>query len=279
MVKSIHERELSILLKTINAGESALIVGEAGSGKTVLAERAINNLSRPCCLIDYLGSTKQTLSRIAEGFMVPVTEPKFNAKGEEVGERKLTAEELREAILDSSKPSWVIFCDDAELWPSSLRLWLCQLCSRGVSVVLLAKVNLRKDIFLKAISIELLPPTEEQLRIVMASEAVALSLPHSPRTLSQLQTRVGTNLSLARKVVREASLGIYSDESEHTQYLDVSPFIMAVLSSVAVVRFIGLGLGNRSLYIIGGVAMCLVFLVKYLSRGLNQKQSVRGRGR
>ncbi|MEL7037768.1 MAG: ATP-binding protein [Cyanobacteria bacterium J06592_8] len=266
------------LIRTISVGEPCLIIGEAGSGKTTLANRAIDELEdKSCCLAQYIGSSKQTLTRIAEGFHIPTSEPKYNSKGEETGERKLTAEDLRQEILDNARTSWILFCDDADLWPSSLRLWLCQLIAKGACVVLLSKVNLRKDIFLKAIAIELLPPTEEQLRLIMANEAVALNLPHSPRTLSQLQSRVGTNLALARKVVREASLGLNEEVVEHTQYLDVSPFLMAVLSGVAVVRFLGLGLGNRSLYLIGGISMCLVFMIRYFAQGVSQRREVRGR--
>ncbi len=41
---------------------------------------------------------------------------------------------------------------------------------------------------------------------------------------------------------------------------------MAALAMLAIVRFIGMGTGNKGLYIVGGIAMMVGMSLKYLGR-------------
>ena len=62
---------------------------------------------------------------------------------------------------------------------------------------------------------------------------------------------------LARKVIRNEALGLNEKgKPEHTQYVVMMPVIIAALLAFGIVRFVGMGTGNRGLYITGGV--CLV---------------------
>jgi hypothetical protein len=81
--------------------------------------------------------------------------------------------------------------------------------------------------------------------------------------LAELQTLAGRNPMLARKVVRRAKLGL-SQTPEHTQYVVMMPVIIAMLFAFAVVRFVGMGTNNKTLYIIGGVAMIAAMALKQL---------------
>jgi hypothetical protein len=92
----------------------------------------------------------------------------------------------------------------------------------------------------------------------------------SKSRLAALQPLAGRNPMLARKVIRNEKLGLNKQaKPEHTQYVVVMPIIIAALFSFAVVRFVGLGTGNKALYITGGV--CLV-----AGMALKQLGSVRG---
>ncbi|MGL5832452.1 MAG: hypothetical protein ACRC1Z_04370 [Waterburya sp.] len=51
-------------------------------------------------------------------------------------------------------------------------------------------------------------------------------------------------------------LGLKQNKLEHINYVVIMPMIIAMLFSFAVVRFIGMGTGNKGFYITGGV--CLV---------------------
>jgi hypothetical protein len=54
---------------------------------------------------------------------------------------------------------------------------------------------------------------------------------------------------LARKVIRNEKLGLNKQaKPEHTQYVVVMPVIVAALLAFGIVRFVGLGTGNRGLY-------------------------------
>jgi hypothetical protein len=75
---------------------------------------------------------------------------------------------------------------------------------------------------------------------------------------------------LARKLVQEESLGLSPDAGSHAQYFDIAPFVAAALCALGVVRFIGLGMGDKTLYIIGGVAMLVGLSLKYLGQGLSR---------
>jgi hypothetical protein len=73
--------------------------------------------------------------------------------------------------------------------------------------------------------------------------------------IADLEQRCGGNPFLARRVVREQSLNLSSGEQgDRVDYVDGTPFLIAGLSLIGIVRFIGMGLGDRSLYIIGGIA-------------------------
>ena len=83
--------------------------------------------------------------------------------------------------------------------------------------------------------------------------------------MAALQPLAGRNPMLARKVVRRAKLGL-AQTPEHMQYVVMMPVIIAMLFSFAVVRFVGMGTGNKGLYIVGGVAMIAAMALKQLGQ-------------
>lgn len=275
IIETIYSQELSLVCKAIEAKQITLIIGESGSGKTTLCERVKNIFSTmKTSISQYQGSVKLCVKSIAEQLGIETTVEKVNAKGEVTGEKQMTVEEMKEEIIANCKANWLIIADDADLWPLSIRTWLMAIAQTG-RVVLTAKHNIHKDIFLKALEIELPKPSEAEIRLIISQAAVEKKLPHTPRLVSELQASVGSNLALAKKAVIAYQIGI-EQEPEHTQYKDITPFYLALLSLIAVVRFIGLGMGDRGLYIVGGISMTLFFASKYIGKGINQKQLIRG---
>jgi hypothetical protein len=107
----------------------------------------------------------------------------------------------------------------------------------------------------------------------LVSDLKLLKLDLSPGTFARLQQLSGTNLMLAKKVVKEESLGLTSRSGgEHRNYIDIAPFVNAVLTALGIIRFVGLGMGDRTLYIFGGIVMLVGISFKYLSRGLSRKK-------
>ena len=118
-------------------------------------------------------------------------------------------------------------------------------------------------------STELELPSARAIREVMEAEALRQGLNLSKSRLAALQPLAGRNPMLARKIIRNEKLGLKQDKPEHTQYVVVMPIIIAALLSFGIVRFVGMGTGNKGLYITGGG--CLV-----AGMALKQLGSVRG---
>jgi hypothetical protein len=145
-----------------------------------------------------------------------------------------------------------------------IRYWLERAIAAGVKVVCFAASNPRRDIFIRLIEIELEMPTDAFIRVTMAAEAQRLGLMLSESELAELQPLAGRNPMIARNVIRDRKLGIKSKGIDHTQYLVMMPVILAMLLAFGIVRFVGLGTGNRSLYIAGGVALTAGMAMKQL---------------
>ena len=103
----------------------------------------------------------------------------------------------------------------------------------------------------------------------MEAEAQKQGLQISKSRLAELQPLAGRNPMLARKIIKNEALGFKQEKPEHTQYVVIMPVIIAALMAFGIVRFIGMGTGNKGLYITGGV--CLV-----TGMALKQLGSVRG---
>lgn len=69
---------------------------------------------------------------------------------------------------------------------------------------------------------------------------------------------------LAERVVKESYLEIDPEGPDHHQQLDITPFLVALLMLAGIVRIIGIGLNRTSLYVIGGLCLVLVGIIRYL---------------
>jgi hypothetical protein len=136
--------------------------------------------------------------------------------------------------------------------------------SAGARVVCFAVANPGRDIFLEMLEVELELPSDRAIREVMEAEAQRQGLDISKSKLAELQPLAGRNPMLARKIIRNEKLGLRQDKPEHTQYVVIMPVIIAMLFSFAVVRFIGMGTGNKGLYITGGVCLVSAMALKQL---------------
>lgn len=253
--------------------QSLLVLGEAGSGKSVLgrAVAAEFESEMKVAIASYGGSAKQTLIDIAEGLAVPVS-----ATTEKGRERSLTATELRQELLAELRGGQaLLIADDAHRFPVSLRYWLEAVLQGGGLVLLLADRPPAKDVFLKVPRLALAPLSADEVRTVMYAEATRQGLALSPSRFAELQQRAGGNPALAKRIIHEELMGLGDESGDHRQYVDGTPFLMAALTAIGIVKFIGIGLGDKALYVAGGVASLAAITLRSLLVQVNRHDKTR----
>ncbi|MGL5074523.1 MAG: hypothetical protein ACRDBG_01605 [Waterburya sp.] len=250
----------------VRAGNSVLVLGEAGTGKDDFALALHEELSGEFCsaIATYKGSIKKFFMAIAFQLDIPTTETQYNKNGDPIGEKDLTVDALKEEITANCGEDTLLILPEAKRLTTSIRYWLEDMMSAGARVICFAVANPGKDIFLEMLEVELELPSDAHIRLVMAAEAQRQGLEISKSKLAELQPLAGRNPMLARKIIRNEKLGLKQDKPEHTQYVVIMPVIIAMLFSFAVVRFIGMGTGNKGLYITGGVCLVSAMALKQL---------------
>jgi len=274
MDKAVKTRieELRNVVKTLLEGESLLVLADPGAGKTTVALAVVEELKHrgySVAIAGYNGAAKETLTEIADQLGVSLLTDDERPK-------QKTAQQLREDLSDRLlRGKTLLIGDDAHRWSASLRYWLEGVKGKGGQLLLLGYEPPAKDIFLKLPKLELQPLTEDEVRHLMNREAVALGVQFRPSELSELAAQAGRNPALAKRLIRETALGIAEVQtSEHYQYIDGTPFLVVLLSLVGVVRFVGLGLGDKALYVLGGVLTLVAFAVRAVLFAANRS----GRG-
>lgn len=262
--------ELRQVVAAALKGEGLLVLGEPGAGKSTLAQATVQELNErgyKVAIAGYDGSAKETLSVLAEQLSVDLMT-------DDEKPRQKTAQQLREDLLDRLKRSrTVLIADDAHRWSATLRYWLEAVIRQGGLVFLFAWQPPRKDIFLKLPKLELKPLDEAEMRHLMQNQATATGVRFSPGELADLATKAGNNPALAAKVVREASLGLAQVEApDHFSYIDGTPILVALLGLLGAIRFLGLGLGDKALYVMGGLITISLLGVRAILYAANRRQ-------
>ncbi len=265
-----HE-EKNRIVATLQADSSLLVIGEAGSGKSFLAQAVgleLKTLGFPVAIATP-ATTKQTLISIAEQFDVEIR----SLEG-----KSLTTLGLMEALWEFLEHNTAfIICDEAQRFQVQLRSWLEKLHAAELPLLLFATFPPRRDIFLKLPRMELHPLSDRVIREIMQEAASEMDLTLSDAQLAQLQQRCGGNPMLARRTIDEEYLGLEEPAPDHTQWVDGTPLLFAALMVLTIVRFIGLGLNSTSLYLIGGIITVGVAVTRVLMYSLPRKQQRLGR--
>lgn len=208
----------------------------------------------------YKGSGKKFFQQLAEQLDIPteVEDDKGKVK-------QLTLDQLKEEIALNLPTDALLILPEAKRLTTGIRFWLEDLIEAGCRVCCFAVANPQRDIFIKMIEVELELPSDRAIRSAMEDEAAKLGLNLTAARLSQLQPLAGRNPMLARKVVRQEKLGI-NQTVEHRQYLVMMPIILAGLFAFAIIRYVGMGTGNKNWQIFGGVALTAAMAAKQLGR-------------
>lgn len=212
-------------------------------------------------IVTYKGSGKKFFQTLAQQLKIPTEVEDENGKG-----KVLTMDALKDEIAENIGDQTLLIFPESKRLTTAVRYWLEDAIANGTKVVCFAVTNPGKEIFLDMIEIELELPDDARIREVMQQEAERQSLQISRSRLAELQPLAGRNPMLARKVIRNEKLGLKQEKVEHTQYIVIMPILIAMLFLLAVARFIGMGTGNKALYITGGVAFVAAMALKQLGQ-------------
>ena len=269
--KCYRNKEKKRIVAALIANSSLLVVGEPGSGKSFLAEAVQQDLTESGFISATIksGTVKQILVDLA--FQLEIDTESLEGKA-------LKTDELMKAIADwLQNNTALLICDNAHRLTVSLRCWLERLHTQNQPMLLLANYPPAKDIFLKLPRIELDPMGEREIRQIMQQEAELLNFEVPAPKIAELLARTGGNPMLAKRVVKEEYLGLEDKAYDHTQWVDGTPFLIAGLMCLVIIRFIGLGFNSTSLYLLGGMITVAIGIIRILIYSLPRKGSRLGR--
>jgi hypothetical protein len=269
-----RQAELNRTTASLLANGAILIVGEEGSGKSVLGNAVVERLTDDGFLVAFVEPTtpKQMLLEIAQQFELPT---------EDIEGKNLTMDKLKKAICLQqrfaiaqflSENTAFIVLDDAQNCDMKFRIWLKQLRRKGVPMLVLATDPPRSDIFINIPRIELKPLPEKAIRQIMKAAAQERAIALTSADLSKLQERAGGNPMLAIRAIEEEYLGLDIEGADHRRYFDITPLILVVGVIFVIMRFIGLGTNDQALYIFGGIAAAIFLGLSRLLYSLPQEE-------
>jgi hypothetical protein len=261
-----RQAEFNRITASLLANGAILIVGEEGSGKSVLANAVFERLICDGFLVAFVEPTtpKQMLLEITQ---------QFNLPSQDIEGKNLTVDKLKRAIAEFlGENTAFIVLDDAQSCDMKFRIWLKQLRRKGVPMLVLATDPPRSDIFINIPRIELKPLPEKAIRQIMKSAAVERMIDLSAADLSKLQERAGGNPMLAIRAIEEEYLGLDIEGADHRRYFDITPLILVVGVIFVIMRFIGLGTNDQALYIFGGIAAAIFLGLSRLLYSLPQEE-------
>lgn len=266
--------EINQAIASLETNQSLLIIGEEGSGKSAIAESvrtAFKSRGWNVAIADYSSSAKTTLLEICDQLGLD-TEDSSGKKPV-----PYTADQLRDEIAQElQRTNVLLICDNAHRYPVSLRYWLQDCLGNRALLLMLATKPPVGGIFFKMPRISIQPMMSQEIREIMLEEAAEIGLKLPASTIADLEQRCGGNPFLARRVVREQSLNLGTDEQgDRVDYVDGTPFLIAGISLVGIIRFIGLGLGDKSLYIIGGIATISAISLRVVMMRANYRNKSR----
>ena len=269
-----RQAELNRTTASLLANGAILIVGEEGSGKSVLGNAVVERLTCDGFLVAFVEPTtpKQMLLEITQQFELPT---------EDIEGKNLTMDKLKRAICLQqrfaiaqflSENTAFIVLDDAQSCDMKFRIWLKQLRRKGVPMLVLATDPPRSDIFINIPRIELKPLPEKAIRQIMKAAAQERAIALTSADLSKLQERAGGNPMLAIRAIEEEYLGLDIEGADHRRYFDITPLILVVGVIFVIMRFIGLGTNDQALYIFGGIAAAVFLGLSRLLYSLPQEE-------
>ncbi len=236
------------VINTLRSGSQLLVTSQEGMGKTFLLQTVYRDLIGEGWKVGIFEPQSPKLILVAIAELLGVSAKNLEGRG-------LTVEGLKVNLAQalSVKTGVCLMFDDSHLLEPKFRLWLKQLKAMGVPLLLAATNPPRADIFVYLPRVELQPIADYQIRDLMEKTALEMGADLKPYQFSRLQSTAGGNPMLAKRAIEEGFLGIQNEAGDHGRYFDMTPLLLLVGIIFVAYRFIGMGTGNQSLYIMSGI--------------------------
>ena len=272
------------LAALVARGQNVLILGPAGIGKShqlsLLSQdglaqgKAVLVLPRGTVRMVLVGLVDQLAQHghIAEE---ELSSPLSRLSIPELGNLALSA-------MARARDSFLVLMDDLDQQPPSLRAFISKLMGLyNVQVVAAAKEEEKVQEFVDHFVVYQLPPlsreeTERWVETFLGSRGIpVLGGERGRRRLAQLiWRRTGGNPRKIQALLRKIEAQGYVDrrllrEELHVggrlQFADMTWLIIATAALVMAIRYLGLGLHDRTLYLLGGLGYASLLLVRWFS--------------
>jgi hypothetical protein len=258
VTRSFRCDEENFITTALARKRSLLLYGNWGVGKTFLAQRVAEELLDRSIQSFYFRWTSPQgafISGIADALGVDTHEE--NDKGKPV---KRNQNQLMDDIGESlARGEKVLIVDKAQNIPVALRnqfeVWLEQ----GATILLCATLPKRAELFLKFPRCELRPLSRESSLALVRANAARFGVTLSTSQAAEIVSASGGNPQFLIRAVSEFDIGT-NQAVDHLEWIDGTPFIIACLCLLMLLRFIGRGLNDQNLVLMGGVSMVILRL-------------------
>jgi hypothetical protein len=238
----------------LSQGNSLVVIGEVGMGKTYLANQIRDRLD--CGYGEYRGD----MTKCLQGICLSLDCPIVNEDEKPLDNKGLK----REIELNLGKK--ILICDRADKWTANLKGWIETLHEDGHTLLLLGVRRDLEGVLFKVPRLYLEPLKDDQIRTILKRESEAKNLTLSEAKIADLSSRTGGNPLLANRLIMEINQGTESqDYRDSGNYRDISPFLIAIAGLIGALRFVGMATGNIQLRILGGIAIAIFFSLRSLA--------------
>lgn len=229
----------------VKSNKGFIVTGQRGIGKTVILKWAYDNYGGDKVLLSCRESYGQIINHIAE------------VQGLETKKKKVV--EIEKEITKGKKIT--LFIDDLE-----------KITPKQASLII--ALNEIWSVYLSGLE----PFREESKRILWGKNKVKIR-PIEKKDRDKLAEECikATGSLVAKNVIATESKGVpgrawaiakgeyVREDKEHVEgeEINIAPVLLLFIAGLMVTRYIGLGLGEKDLYILGGMGMSLSAIFRY----------------
>ncbi|MDQ4121732.1 MAG: hypothetical protein M3209_09830 [Acidobacteriota bacterium] len=167
----------------------------------------------------------------------------------------------------------VLIVDKAQSIPASLRnqfeVWLEQ----GATILLAATMPKRGELYLKFPRFELQPLDRVSSAALVRAAAENYGVKLKPSEISEIVTHANGNPQFLIRAVAEHDIGAKSDPDQ-MEWIDGTPLVIGCLCGLMLLRFIGRGLNDENLMLMGGVSLVVLRLAMLTIARVSRRRKV-----